>query len=216
MNKQSTNNPHITLLGDSIFDNESYTNGQPDVITRLREQMPPNWKGTLCAVDGDITSDVKNQLSRIPSDATHLFVSVGGNDALGQSSILLQKCQTIGESLILVKSVADQFHKNYADMLSAVLKKKLPTAVCTIYNPNYSDTIQQAACVSALAHFNDAILRCAFAHGVPVIDLRSVCDSPSDYANPIEPSSTGAIKIAARILEIVNTHNWNGRSEVFG
>jgi hypothetical protein len=40
--------------------------------------------------------------------------------------------------------------------------------------------------------FNDAILRAAFEHRVDVIDLRLICTDGADYANPIEPSGTGA------------------------
>lgn len=32
--------PHIILLGDSIFDNLSYTEGGPDVISQVRELLP--------------------------------------------------------------------------------------------------------------------------------------------------------------------------------
>ena len=37
---------------------------------------------TLLAVDGDTARDVDAQRQRLPADATHLIVSVGGNDAL--------------------------------------------------------------------------------------------------------------------------------------
>jgi hypothetical protein len=43
------------------------------------------------------------------------------------------------------------------------------------------------------------ILRVALDHGLGIIDLRSVCDQPTDYANPIEPSSAGGAKIARAI-----------------
>src|SRR3712207_7657631 len=44
--------PHVVLLGDSIFDNKSYVGGGPDVIAQVRDDLPPGWKATLCAVDG--------------------------------------------------------------------------------------------------------------------------------------------------------------------
>ena len=47
--------------------------------------------------------------------------------------------------------------------------------------------------------FNDAILRVAFEWRLPVIDLRLVMVDPADYANPLEPSSQGAAKIAKSI-----------------
>jgi hypothetical protein len=56
---------------------------------------------------------------------------------------------------------------------------------------------------SALALFNGVIIRVAIDRGLPVIDLRLVCTAPADYANPIEPSSTGGAKIAAVIVALV-------------
>src|SRR3954447_24866153 len=76
---------HVVLLGDSIFDNAAYTHGGPDVITHLRRVLPVDWRGTLCAVDGATSRDVASQLPCIPTDASHLVVSVGGNDALQNS-----------------------------------------------------------------------------------------------------------------------------------
>ena len=38
---------------------------------------------------------------------------------------------------------------------------------------------------------------------LPLVELRSVCPEPADYANPIEPSSEGSRKIAAALLATV-------------
>ena len=78
---------HIVLLGDSIFDNAAYVSGGPDVIKHLRSLLPRDWEATLVAVDGSLTTDVTEQTSKIPTSATHLIVSAGGNDGL--SSCLL-------------------------------------------------------------------------------------------------------------------------------
>jgi len=50
--------PHLALLGDSVFDNRTYTRGEPDVASHLRGLLPPPWKVTLGAVDGATTGDV--------------------------------------------------------------------------------------------------------------------------------------------------------------
>ena len=52
--------------------------------------------------------------------------------------------------------------------------------------------------------FNDVILRVAVEYGLAVIDLRFVCTEPSDYANPIEPSSIGGAKIARAIVDLLS------------
>ena len=58
--------PHITLLGDSIFDNAVYADPEPDVAAHLRDVTGPDTKVTLLAVDGSITRDVAAQIDRIP------------------------------------------------------------------------------------------------------------------------------------------------------
>ena len=74
------------LLGDSIFDNAAYlTAGAPDVVRQVRRQLPHRWEATLAAVDGSRTKDVREQLWRLPAEATYLVVSAGGNDALDSS-----------------------------------------------------------------------------------------------------------------------------------
>src|SRR3712207_5090745 len=74
---------HVVLLGDSIFDNAAYvTAGAPDIVRQVRRRLPYGSKATLAAVDGSRMGDVGEQLRRLPADATHLIVSVGGNDAL--------------------------------------------------------------------------------------------------------------------------------------
>jgi hypothetical protein len=40
-------------------------------------------------MDGSTTDDVHRQLRRLPKDAAHLIVSVGGNEALYSRDILI-------------------------------------------------------------------------------------------------------------------------------
>ena len=87
---------HVVLLGDSIFDNARYVPDRPPVIEQLRQALPRGWRATLLAVDGDVTEDVTTQLRDLPADATHLVVSAGGNDALGESDVLRQPAATVG------------------------------------------------------------------------------------------------------------------------
>jgi hypothetical protein len=50
--------------------------------------IPDEWRATLNAVDGNVVEDVARQLQKIPADATHLFISAGGNNALRNADIL--------------------------------------------------------------------------------------------------------------------------------
>ncbi|TME73109.1 MAG: hypothetical protein E6I46_12235 [Chloroflexi bacterium] len=84
-------------------------------------------------------------------------------------------------------------------MIGRVRRLGLTTTVCTIYNGNLSRDEAAVARVGLTA-FNDVILRVAFEASFRVIDLRLVCSEPSDYANPIEPSSACGEKISRAIL----------------
>ena len=194
---------HIVLLGDSIFDNGVYVPGQPDVVKQLRSALPVGWTATLCAVDGAVTRSVAGQLARIPSDATHLVVSVGGNDALGESHLLNTGVRMVAEAVSLLSEAQERFARAYAEMLRSVLGLELPTALCTIYDTP-STAPNHRVIRSALALFNDVITRAAFSEGLPLIDLRLICSEDEDYANPIEPSAIGGEKMAAAIARLVS------------
>lgn len=195
---------HIVLLGDSIFDNASYTRGGPDVIAQVREILPTNWKASLLAVDGSVTLSVPDQLQRLPQDATHLILSVGGNDALMKSEILNTPARSTSEALTMLADVAGRFEENYRIAVDACLRPKLPLALCTIYNGCFDDRALQRTITTALKVFNDAILRVGFEFRLPMIDLRYICAFPADFANPIEPSSVGGAKIARAIVNLVS------------
>ncbi len=207
---------HLVLLGDSIFDNGAYVSGGPDVVQQLREQLPAGWQATLRAVDGSTTSGVKAQLHRLPRDASHLVLSVGGNDALGESGILGEGAKSVADALDRLAAIRERFGRSYRAMLDAVLALGLPTAVCTIYDARYPEPQRQRLVVTALTVFNDYITREAFSRGLPLIDLRLICDQADDYANPIEPSVRGGAKIAAAIARLAAEHDFSRRrSEVF-
>jgi hypothetical protein len=97
----------------------------------------------------------------------------------------------------------------------ALLEPGKPAAVCTVYDaiPGLGPAER-----AALAGFNEIILRVAFSAGLPVVDLRIVCDRQSDYSHvsPIEPSVAGGAKIARVIAEMVSAHDFgSGRSTVY-
>ncbi len=207
---------HIVLLGDSVFDNKAYINGGLDVIAQIRRQIPAEWKASLRAVDGSVVENVRRQVLDLPDDATHLVISAGGNDAILNAGILQQKVASSAEVLDKLADIAGEFEYRYLEMLQGVLSLKKPTAVCTIYYPRIPEPFTQKIAVAALATFNDVIIKQAFSAGVPLIDLRLVCDEDSDYANEIEPSEKGGGKIANAIVRLVSEHNFESRrTEVF-
>jgi hypothetical protein len=204
---------HAVLLGDSIFDNASYVPGKPPVIHQLRDSLPAGWKVTLLAVDGHVTADVEHQIMRLPDDATHLIVSCGGNDALGHASILNQSAGSVAEVLEQFTSIRTSFQRTYRQMIETLTDLNKHLAVCTVYDcvPGY-----EGGPMTALAMFNEIILREAFIAKVPVIDLRLICDDPADYSeiSAIEPSAAGGEKIVQAIVRLLTTHKFESKQSI--
>ncbi len=207
---------NITLLGDSIFDNQVYIADEPDVVTHLQKLIPQDWKATLNAVDGSMIENVSQQLLDCPKNTTHFVVSVGGNNAIMNSDVLGLPVNSSAEVFDTLSDRINNFEIQYNEMLKVISNRNLPIAVCTIYYPNFPDSTFQKLSVAALSAFNDVIIRQAILFGIPVLDLRLICNEESDYANEIEPSSGGGRKIAVKILEVVENHDFsNKRTSIY-
>ena len=113
-------------------------------------------------------------------------------------------------------------------MLDKVLQHKLPTAVCNIYYPKFfsqslsrvdtylpmlvSGEVLQQMAMAAETIYNDIIMHEVFIRNLPLIDLRILCNEDEDFANPIEPSSVGGMKIAKTINKIANEHSFDSNA----
>jgi hypothetical protein len=214
--------PHLVLLGDSIFDNALYTSGGPDVVSQVRSLLPSGWGASLLAVDGSTAVNIADQMRHLPGDSTHLVLSVGGNNALTEASRLGisffgMAGEAISKSLDSLANISDDFETQYRAAVDVCLLSGLPLGVCTIYNGCFPDKSYQRIASMALAIFNDVILRVAVERGLSVIDLRFICTTPTDYANPIEPSSIGGAKIAKAIVALVTgREDQTYRTRIFG
>jgi hypothetical protein len=207
---------HIVLLGDSVFDNGPYVASGREVVELLRRRLPSGWRATLLARDGAVLAGVRDQVQRVPSEATHLFVSAGGNDGLGWTGIFGERAGTVAEALLRLAAVRRDFEGRYRGMLDDVLALGRPTAVCTIYDARFPDPAYREVAATALALLNDIITREAGRRGLPLLDLRTLLDDDADFANPIEPSVQGGETLARTILEVVDHHDFTtGRSAVF-
>jgi len=100
----------MLALAATYISSAAYVAGGPDVVTQLRGRLPAGWRCTLAAVDGAMVGDVPRQLDRVARDATHLVVSVGGNDALRQEAVLREPARSVGEALARLAQVRDRFH----------------------------------------------------------------------------------------------------------
>jgi len=143
-------------------------------------------------------------MQRLPHDATHLILSVGGNDALMRSEILHAPVRSTSEALCLFADIAARFEEHYRLAVDACRRATLPLCLCTIYNGCFADPSFQRTVTMALTIFNDAILRVGFELRLPMIDLRFVCSCPADLANPIEPSSIGGARIARALVNVLS------------
>jgi hypothetical protein len=94
--------------------------------------------------------------------------------------------------------IRDDFSREYGQMLGAVRAVGLPLAICTIYDSVPGLRPSESA---GLSLFNEVISKHAISAGETLIDLRLVCDEPTDYSSvsPIEPSAAGGGKIARAI-----------------
>jgi hypothetical protein len=207
---------HLVLLGDSVFDNAVYVRGGLAVIDHVQNQLPEGWKVTLLAIDGNVTTDVARQIEAIPDDATHLVVSMGGNDALNACGILSDSAESVAEVLGKLAAVGHTFEQNYLAAVRSLQRRKLPLILSTIYYPRFPDPYLQKLAMIALTIFNDVIVRAAFSAGTPLLDLRLICNEDADYANEIEPSVTGGEKIARAIWQAITEHDFSiSRTGVF-
>jgi hypothetical protein len=194
---------HLVLLGDSVLDNGAYTEGGPAVLAQVQAALPNGWRASLNAVDGSTTEDVAAQLSRVPTGATHLLLSVGGNDAILCAEVLESPVSSSGEALLMLADAVARFEASYRSVIEGCLRLGLPLVVCTVYHGNFPEPSYQRRVIVALAAFNDVIIRVAVERNLKVIDLRFICSTPGDYANPIEPSVVGGAKISQAIARAV-------------
>lgn len=201
---------HIALLGDSTLDNARYTDGGPDVTAHLADLLVGGSRVTLLARDGATLDDVPHQLSALEplldrggpaaTPVTHLVLSAGGNDLLGEIDVLDRPATSVAAALLGLHERAARFGARYREVLDDVLRLRLPTVACTVYDGAFHDPTEAAVVRMALRVFDAEITEAALDRGVPVLDLRRVCDEPADYWDPIEPSERGGARIAAAIL----------------
>ncbi|MBL4661467.1 MAG: SGNH/GDSL hydrolase family protein [Alcanivoracaceae bacterium] len=199
---------NIVLLGDSIFDNAEYVDQNDSVIEQLNASLSKDFKATLLAVDGNITSDVYNQLELLPDDTTHAFLSIGGNDALRVVNVLQQSSSTVGEAMEVFTEIRLDFQKRYRELITQIKQKVDQLTICTVHDciPDI-----EPRSLTALSLFNEIILKEAISIGTSIIDLRLLCNEKEDYSSisPIEPSGQGAKKIVEQIVKVIKEHDFN-------
>jgi len=191
---------HLVLVGDSIFDNSAYVLPGHSVTEQLRSRVGAAAQVTLLAVDGHLSRDVPAQIAHMPQDATHVALSVGGNDAQECLTRLEAPCQNVMQALAILTEMQRQFEVSYRSAFRSVYQSGIPLMVCTIYDsvPGLTFSLK-----TALSLFNDVITRTALEIKVPILDLRCLLQDEGDFSrvSPIEPSAVGSKKIADGLRE---------------
>src|SRR5829696_6653681 len=98
---------------------------------------------SLITHDGGVIRDIPHQLDRVPGDGTDLVISIGGNDALGFSTVLGAPSRSVADTLEQLAAIRGEFARSYGRMIETVRQRGLSIAVCTIYDPRYPDATQR-------------------------------------------------------------------------
>lgn len=198
----------IILLGDSIIDNDSYVRpGEPGIAHQIR-QLLPDCTIDMRAVDGAVTAEVFALQTDSLDDADIVFLSSGGNDALGHIEFLDDAFDTTSrKALVKLREIRFEFASQYQRLIAKLNAHCARVVVMTIYNPKFEahgmSIEDEHAAEAALSIFNDAIQQAALAHDCEVLDIRPLFTDGDDFANPIEPSAKGGAKLAAAIANRV-------------
>lgn len=178
---------HLVLLGDAL---QNIDLGSGEIESALVPRPRNPWKITV------LQALQRGHVREIPEHATHIVISIEGAWAIEASGLLQAGTHTIHEALATLCAAADEFERILAGMIAAAQETGLPTVVCTLVPARYAKPAEHRVATTALAIFNDRVVRRAFAASLPVVDLRMVCDEDADYASETLLSRAGVRKAA--------------------
>jgi hypothetical protein len=181
---------HLVLLGDAL-QNIDLGKGQAESAIVPQPRNP--WKLTVLQPPEVLR---QGHARAIPAEASHIGICVDGGWAIEASGLLQGSARTIREGLDVLASAADEFEDVFARLISAATEAGVPTIVCTLVPARYIKPSQQRVAATALAIFNDRVLRRAIAARLSIVELRLICDEPGDYATETLLSRAGVRKVA--------------------
>jgi hypothetical protein len=180
---------HLVLLGDALQNIDMGEEAETVLVPRPRNP----WKLTVLEASQLLQ---QRKVRAIPSEATHIGICVDGGWAIETSGLLKGSAQSIGDALDSLAAAADQFEEVFARLVAAAVEAGVPTIVCTLVPARHQETWRQRVAATALAIFNERILRSATVAKLSVVDLRLVCDEDGDYASETLLSRAGVRKVA--------------------
>jgi hypothetical protein len=181
---------HLVLLGDAL-QNIDLGKGQAESALVPRPRNP--WKLTVLQPPEVLR---QGRVRAIPAEVTHIVICVDGGWAIETSGLLQGSARTIREALDALARAADEFENMFTRLTAAATEAGVPTIVCTLVPARYVEPSQQRVAATALAIFNDRILRRAAAARLSIVELRLVCDEDNDYASQTLLSHAGVRKVA--------------------
>lgn len=188
---------HVVLLGDALGRMPQIHDRGPGTLeSQLLPDSNKHWRLTLIRADDVIN---RSPLALIPADASHIVISIEGNRAIAASGLLQGEARSYEEALARLSLAADQFEQVMQCLIDSALRRRVPVAVCTMFLPRLSNPVEQRAASTALAIFNDRIIRQAIAAQLPIVDLRTACSEAGDYSGQGLLSRSGLIKVSALI-----------------
>ena len=196
-------NQKLVLIGDSILDNAPYTTPEPDTTTHLQNLLGSAWSVELLAMDGAVMADVPRQVRALHGRPDVAVLSVGGNDAIQHVDLLERRGTSSADVFKDLLEIVDDFEHNYEKVARMVAEHAHRTVLCTIYEVRLEPAIYAKLVRVPLAVLNDRIISIGARLGVDVIDLRAVCTDDADFVLQIEPSATGAARIAQAIASLL-------------
>jgi hypothetical protein len=208
----------IALLGDSVFDNESYVNSREKAVESVVRNLGFDCK--LYAVDGAVISDVYSQIKKLKSEVKlkdTIFLSVGGNNALGTLNLVYNNIHLSVDKLLLLLNdfllkFEDELDRLYLQLSESF--RETPIYVTNIYYPcfDFQDRNQffhslkegghQDKIIKLVDSLNAIIQKKAKEYSFGLVNINSAFHSKIFYANEIEPSFEGS-KLLADLFRIV-------------
>mmetsp|Transcript_41846 Transcript_41846/g.75999 ORF Transcript_41846/g.75999 Transcript_41846/m.75999 type:complete len:299 (+) Transcript_41846:79-975(+) len=202
---------HIVLLGDSTLDNARYLNPSKGDLSIERQLLEVaarrRWQVTVLAQDGSTLEDVrKYQLPVVPESATHLVLSVSGNDLLGLLNDMVEANFTAGAVYQAVGSGMTAVIAEYRQLLLDLKAYGCHTALCTVYRPNFNHLFFKSLAGACLTLHNSRLRALASEFALSIIDLAVLCSGKEDFANPLELSTLGGAKVVWNIAAFLIDH----------
>lgn len=181
---------HLVLMGDAL---QNINLGQGEVESALVPRPRNPWKLTILQPEQVLRP---GPVRAFPQGATHVVICVEGGWAIETSGLLRGEARLVRDALDTLATAADEFENVFAGLIAAAQETGLPAVVCTLVPARYTEPAEQRSAATALAIFNDRVVRCAFAARLPIVDLRMVCDEDRDFATQTLLSSAGVRKAA--------------------